>query len=45
MDTHSHHDEPDMLSVEEARDRILAMFQPLNAEYVDLLDALGQVLD
>ena len=44
MDSHSHHNEPDMLSVEEARDRILAMFQPLTAEDVDLLDALGQVL-
>ena len=45
MNFHSHHDEPDMLSVEEARDRILAMFQPLDSEYVDLLDGLGQVLD
>ena len=45
MEIHSHHDEPDMLSVEEARARILAMFQPLLSEEIDLLSSLGQVLD
>ena len=45
MEIHSHHNEPDMLSVEEARARILAMFQPLLSEEIDLLSSLGQVLD
>jgi len=33
-----------MLSVEEARDKILEMFQPLEAERKPILEALGQVL-
>jgi len=35
---------PYMLSVEEAQERILAMFQTLDSERKPLLDALGQVL-
>ena len=35
---------PDMISVEEARERILAHFAPLEPESTPLLDALGQVL-
>ncbi len=42
MSTHHHH--VDMLSVEEARERVLAQFAPLAAEEKDLLDAVGQVL-
>lgn len=38
------HSESDMISVEEARDRILAFFDRLPAERKPLLDALGQVL-
>jgi molybdopterin molybdotransferase len=34
----------DMISVEEARERILAHFGPLPAEYMPLEDVLGQVL-
>ena len=34
----------DMISVEEARARILARFAPLPTEYVPLLEAVGQVL-
>ncbi len=35
---------PSMLSVEEARDRIVSMFQTLDTEEKDVLDTLGQVL-
>ncbi len=38
------HSETDMISVDEARDRILAFFDRLPAERKPLLDALGQVL-
>ena len=42
---HGHsHAEEDMLSVEEAFQRIMASFSPLEAEEVSLLDCLGQVL-
>jgi len=42
---HGHrHAEEDMLSVEEAFQRIMASFSPLEAEDVSLLDCLGQVL-
>ena len=41
---HRHHSDPDMLSVEEARTRILSHFHRLEAEETDLLDALGLVL-
>ena len=42
---HGHsHAEEDMLSVEEAFQRIMASFSPLNAIEVPLLDCLGQVL-
>ena len=42
---HGHsHAEEDMLSVEEAFQRIMASFSPLNAVEVPLLDCLGQVL-
>ena len=41
---HRHHYDPDMLSVEEARTRILSHFHRLEAEETDLLDALGLVL-
>ena len=34
----------EMISVEEARDRILALFNRLEPENVPLVDALGQVL-
>ncbi|HEU0026101.1 MAG TPA: gephyrin-like molybdotransferase Glp [Ktedonobacterales bacterium] len=34
----------EMLSVEEARERVLARFQPLDAEEVPLAEALGRVL-
>ena len=40
---HRHHHES-MLSVEEARDRILGFFDVLDAEATPVLDALGQVL-
>ena len=40
---HGHsHAEEDMLSVEEAFQRIMASFSPLEAEEVSLLDCLGQ---
>lgn len=49
--SHSHHDRPhrhhydaEMLSVEEARQRILSYFDVLSVERVPLVDALGQVL-
>ena len=35
---------PYMLSVEEARSRILELFQPLESEHKPILEALGQVL-
>ncbi|SVD76270.1 uncharacterized protein METZ01_LOCUS429124, partial [marine metagenome] len=42
---HGHsHAEEDMLSVEEAFQRIMAYFSPLDAIEVPLLDCLGQVL-
>jgi len=42
---HGHsHAEEDMLSVEEAFQRIMASFSPLNSIEVPLLDCLGQVL-
>lgn len=51
MATHSHahehghsHAAEDMLSVEQAFDRILAFFGPLDAVEMPLLDSLGQVL-
>ena len=40
---HRHHHES-MLSVEEARDRILSFFDVLDAQETPVLDALGQVL-
>ncbi len=40
---HSHAGE-DMLSVEEALERVMACFQPLEAVTVPLMDSLGQVL-
>ena len=43
MQAHRHYD-ADMLSVEEARDRILSYFAPLEPETRPLLEALGQVL-
>ena len=42
MNTHTH--TPDMLSVEEARERILALVPVLEAEERPLLETLGQVL-
>ena len=41
---HAHQRTPDMLSVEEAREKILALSPVLEAEDTPLLDALGQVL-
>jgi molybdopterin molybdotransferase len=41
---HRHRYDADMLSVEEARERILSHFTVLAAEETPLLDALGQVL-
>ena len=44
---HSHghrHSNEDMLSVEEAFDRILKAFQPLNAESKPILETVGQIL-
>jgi len=41
---HRHHYDAEMLSVEEARERILSYFQVLPAESTDLIDSLGQVL-
>ena len=41
---HQHKITPDMLSVEEARDKILALVSVLNSEDVPLLEAMGQVL-
>ena len=41
---HRHHYDADMLSVEDARDRILSYFQPLASVDVPLLDALGLTL-
>ena len=41
---HAHHDTPDMLSVEEALEKILALTPVLEAEDTPLLEALGQVL-
>ena len=40
---HGHH-HADMLSVEDAFDRIISVFRPLDAEDKPILDALGQVL-
>ncbi len=42
---HRHHYDAEMLSVEEARDRILSYFEPLSSVDVPLLDALGLILD
>ena len=45
--SHSHghrHAEEDMLSVEQAYERIMASFQPLDSEEKPLLDCIGQVL-
>ena len=45
MTTHHHgHQHADMLSVEEAYDRIMVYFAPLEPEQKLILDALGQVL-
>lgn len=41
---HRHHYDAEMLSVEEARERILSYFERLPAEHVPLTEALGQVL-
>ncbi len=41
---HRHHYDPEMLSVEDARERILSYFEPLDPVDVSLLDALGLVL-
>ncbi|MBN4064521.1 molybdopterin molybdotransferase MoeA [Dehalococcoides mccartyi] len=41
---HRHHYDAEMLSVEEARERILSYFEVLPAENVPLVDAPGQVL-
>ena len=41
---HAHPPTPDMLSVEEARERILALVQVLEAEETPLLETTGQVL-
>ncbi|MCH7969991.1 MAG: molybdopterin molybdotransferase MoeA [Chloroflexi bacterium] len=41
---HRHHYDEEMLSVEEARDRILSYFDKLPAVETPLVDALGQVL-
>ena len=43
MEGHKHHQES-MLSVEEALERILAFFEPLDAEEKPVLQAVGQVL-
>ena len=42
---HRHHYDAEMLSVEDARDRILSYFQPLASVDVPLLEALGLTLD
>ncbi len=42
---HRHHYDAEMLSVEDARDRILSYFGPLESIDVPLLDALGLTLD
>lgn len=39
---HRHHYDEEMLSVEEARDRILSYFQPIDVVESPLLDALGK---
>ena len=41
---HRHHYDAEMLSVEEARERILSYFKRLSVECTPLLDSLGQVL-
>ncbi|MBT3555888.1 MAG: molybdopterin molybdotransferase MoeA [Chloroflexi bacterium] len=41
---HRHHYDAEMLSVEEARERILSYFQVLPVESAELVDSLGQVL-
>ncbi len=41
---HRHHYDAEMLSVEDARDRILSYFKPLDPMDVPLLDALGLTL-
>ncbi|MYK62417.1 MAG: molybdopterin molybdenumtransferase MoeA, partial [Chloroflexi bacterium] len=41
---HRHHYDEEMLSVEDARDRILSYFQSLDSVDVPLLDALGLTL-
>ncbi len=42
---HRHHYDAEMLSVEDARDRILSYFEPLGSVDVPLLDSLGLTLD
>ena len=45
VDEHAHrHADEDMLSVEEAYQRIIACFSPLDTETVPLVEALGRVL-
>ena len=53
QDSHAHHDEhagghghvhEDMFSVEEAYERVIAAFAPLEAVETPILDTLGQVL-
>ena len=41
---HRHHYDAEMLSVEEARERILSYFNVLSVEETSLVDSLGQVL-
>ena len=41
---HRHHYDEEMLSVEDARDRILSYFRPLSTVDVPILDALGLII-
>ena len=44
MESHSHHHDEDMLSVEEAKERVLENFVTLESEIVKVTEAVGQVL-
>ena len=44
MESHSHHHDEDMLSVEEAKERVLKNFVALQPETVKVTQAVGQVL-
>ena len=44
MESHSHHHDEDMLSVEEAKERVLKDFVALQPETVKVTQAVGQVL-